>query len=92
MLLLDVNRDRADRMATTVSYLYIEIQKRLSIEAVLKTTSIALYMSHSHTENSQCPLRITLIALKTIAPIDTDRSTHYNPVLIIRIRTKLCIN
>ena len=57
-------------------YLYIEIQKRFRIEAVEKTTSIALYMSHSQTEKSQWLAYITLIALNTIAPIDTDRSEH----------------
>ena len=35
------------------SHLYIEMQKRLRMEAVEKTTSMAWYMSHSHTENSQ---------------------------------------
>ena len=58
------------------NYLYIEIQKRFRIEAVEKTTSIALYMSHSQTEKSQWLAYITLIALNTIAPIDTDKSEN----------------
>ena len=56
------------------SYLYIEMQKRLRMEAVEKTTSMAWYMSHSHTENSQWPSRRTLMALNPIAPTDTERS------------------
>ena len=35
------------------SHLYIEIQTRLRMEAVEKTTSMALYMSHNQTENIQ---------------------------------------
>ncbi len=54
--------------------LYMEMQKRLRMEAVENTTSMAWYMSHSHTENSQWPSRRTLMALNTIAPIDTERS------------------
>lgn len=57
-------------------YLYMEMQKRLRMEAVEKTTSRALYMSHSHTENTQCPSSNTLMALNTMAPIDTDRSAN----------------
>ena len=56
------------------AYLYMEMQKRLRMEAVENTTSMALYMSHSHTENSQWPSRRTLMALNTIAPTDTERS------------------
>ena len=55
-------------------HLYMEMQKRLRMEAVEKTTSMAWYMSHSHTENSQCPSRRTFMALNTIAPTDTERS------------------
>ena len=57
-----------------VPHLYMEMQKRLRIEAVEKTTSMALYMSHSQTEKSQWPSNNTLIALNTIAPTDTERS------------------
>ena len=53
------------------------MQNRLRMEAVEKTTSIELYMSQSQTENNQCPSAITLIALKTMAPTDTDRSRQH---------------
>ena len=52
----------------------MEMQKRLRMEAVEKTTSMALYTSHNHMENTQCPWRITRMALNTIAPTDTDKS------------------
>ena len=44
----------------------MEMQKRLRMEAVEKTTSMALYMSHSQAENIHWPLRITVMALNTL--------------------------